>query len=51
MNAKSVEWSFGKSPRGLVEAWSVAATVEVILAVLVEDNKEKVASFFAKRRN
>jgi hypothetical protein len=48
MKAESVGWSLGKSLDSVIDIWSVAATVEAILFLLAEDNREKVAAVFAQ---
>lgn len=42
MRVSSVEWSFQKPPSLIIESWSVAATIEAILRVQVEDKKDIV---------
>ncbi|MCJ2512359.1 MAG: hypothetical protein LN409_03270 [Candidatus Thermoplasmatota archaeon] len=48
MRAGSVEWTFQKSPELIIESSSVAATIEAILRVQVEDRKEVVEAVLGR---
>ncbi|MFQ5909203.1 MAG: hypothetical protein ACE5IJ_00595 [Thermoplasmata archaeon] len=48
MRIDSVGWSFQKSPELVIESWSVAATIEAMLRVQVEDRKEVVEDFLRR---
>lgn len=48
MRVGSVEWTFQKSPELIIESWSVAATIEAILRVQVDDRKEVVEAFLGR---
>ena len=48
MRVGSVEWTFQKSPELIIESGSVAATIEAILRVKVEDRKEVVEAVLGR---